>query len=184
MYILESNDGAVILSDGKRRLRIAFITEAIVRLTFTEGKPFTNKPSLVVTTKAVCRDYHLQENTADFTIATSALRLVVSKQTAPSVISTARAARWSASRTAGENGLRPRIFIGTSTGRARLRPPGRARTAFALRLLTMYTCSTEVHSRRSLSLSFQKTRLYSVSALMKRVLATCAASRGNSTSTT
>jgi alpha-D-xyloside xylohydrolase len=81
MYTLDSNDGAVILRDGSRRLRIAFITDAIARLTFTDGKPFKTTPSLMVTTKAVCRDYRLQENAGDFVIATSAVKLVVARQT-------------------------------------------------------------------------------------------------------
>lgn len=81
MYTLESNNGAVILSDGNRRLRITFITEAIARLTCTDGHPFKTTPGLMVTTKAVCRDYRLQDDTADFVIATSAIKLVVAKQT-------------------------------------------------------------------------------------------------------
>jgi alpha-D-xyloside xylohydrolase len=81
MYTLESNDGAVILSDGNRRLRITFITEAIARLTFTDGRPFKTAPSLMVTTKTVCRDYRLQETTADFVIATNAIKLVIANQT-------------------------------------------------------------------------------------------------------
>jgi alpha-D-xyloside xylohydrolase len=98
MYKLESNDGAVVLSDGSKRLRIVFITEAIARVTFTDGKPFKTTPSLIVTRSSRGDEAQTNnsqpstrqsepphvgcyENEAAFTIATNALKLVVSKET-------------------------------------------------------------------------------------------------------
>jgi len=79
-YTLASNDGAVIFASGKKRLRIAFVTAAIARITLTEGKPFQTKPSLIVTAPDRFTGYTLQEN-GDFTISTPALQLVIHRAT-------------------------------------------------------------------------------------------------------
>ncbi len=81
MFELESNDGAVILADGTKRLRISFVTEAIARITFTDGKPFKNAPSHIVIAKSVFTAYELRETPGEFIIGTNAIRFVVSKQT-------------------------------------------------------------------------------------------------------
>ena len=79
-YSLESNEGSVVLASGARRLRILFVTEAIARVTLTEGRPFRSEPSLIVTACARFTAYSLKEG-ADFTISTPALTLVVSRAT-------------------------------------------------------------------------------------------------------
>jgi len=81
MFTIENRDGTVILADGKRRLRIAFVNESIARVTLAEGRPFGAKPSLIVTAGASCRDFRLTESAGEFTVATAALRLVVNRAT-------------------------------------------------------------------------------------------------------
>jgi alpha-D-xyloside xylohydrolase len=79
-YTLESNDGSVVLASGKKRLRILFVTEAIARITLTEDKPFQTGPSLIVVSQDRFTGYTLRED-GDFTVATPALKLVISRAT-------------------------------------------------------------------------------------------------------
>jgi len=81
MFILENSNSAVVLTDGKTRLRITFTTEAIARITLTEGREFQTKSSLIVTSDSRFGGFNLQETGEAFEISTSALRLIVSKET-------------------------------------------------------------------------------------------------------
>ncbi|MDW7980632.1 MAG: glycoside hydrolase family 31 protein [Verrucomicrobiales bacterium] len=86
MFRLESNDGAVVLADGTKRLRIGFVTHAIARITFTDGKPFKTTPSFIVLPQPCGENgnkpaYTLQETATEFVLSTVALRLTVNKQT-------------------------------------------------------------------------------------------------------
>lgn len=81
MFSLESKQGSVVLAAGKKRLRIEFITEAIARVTFTEGKDFSAKPSLIVTANSRFGGFKVLEKPNEFEVATPALKLVVSKGT-------------------------------------------------------------------------------------------------------
>jgi alpha-D-xyloside xylohydrolase len=81
MFTLENHTEAVVLAAGARRLRIAFITEAIARITLTEGKPFATRPSRLVTAASRFTGYQLRETAADFEISTPALTLTVAKVT-------------------------------------------------------------------------------------------------------
>ena len=81
MYVLISNEGSVILGSGTLRLRIAFITASIARITFTDNKPFQPGPSFIVTTQSTFTDYTLKENPTNFTITTPTITIVVDKET-------------------------------------------------------------------------------------------------------
>jgi alpha-D-xyloside xylohydrolase len=81
MFKLESNNDSVVLFDGTRRLRLAFVTESIARVTFTDNKPFKKEASLIVETRPAFSGYDLKENKSDFAVTTAALKLVVSKKT-------------------------------------------------------------------------------------------------------
>ena len=81
MFILDNSNSAAVLTEGKRRLRITFVTEAIARITVTEGREFQTKPSLIVTTASRVSGFNLQETGEAFEISTSQLSLVVSKVT-------------------------------------------------------------------------------------------------------
>ncbi len=80
MYDLESNHGAAVFTSDKRRLRIAFITESIARITFTEDKPFETRPSLIVTMQQSYTKYILHEIAESFTVSTPALTIIIDKQ--------------------------------------------------------------------------------------------------------
>jgi alpha-D-xyloside xylohydrolase len=79
MLSLESNHDSVVLSAGDDRLRIAFVTPAIARITYTRGKPFQDKQSLIVTSQDRFTGHTLSEDDAAFTITTPELTLVVNK---------------------------------------------------------------------------------------------------------
>lgn len=81
MFTVESRSGSVVLADGKKRLRISFITEAIARVTFTEGKDFQDKPSLMVTATSRFPGFNFSETAETFEISTPALQLIVNKTT-------------------------------------------------------------------------------------------------------
>lgn len=80
MFVVESNDGCMILASEHRRLRIAFVTEAIVRVTYTEGKPFGTKASLIVTARSVYSGYQVEEGEDVVKLTTAALRVVIDKR--------------------------------------------------------------------------------------------------------
>lgn len=79
MLSFESNNNAVVLAKGPDRLRIAFVSPSIARITFTRGKPFLVRPSLIVTSESRFTGYTLGEDDSSFTIATPELTLVVDK---------------------------------------------------------------------------------------------------------
>ena len=81
MFILENSNSAVVLTNGKTRLRIAFVTGAIAHITLTEGREFQTKPSLIVTAASCFSGFTLQETGEVFEISTSILKLVVRKET-------------------------------------------------------------------------------------------------------
>ncbi|HET7626580.1 MAG TPA: glycoside hydrolase family 31 protein [Verrucomicrobiae bacterium] len=81
MFSLESKTDAVVLVDGKKRLRVRFPTEAIVRITLTEEKESSTKPSLIVTATSKFTEFKIQETGNVFEISTPALKLVISKTT-------------------------------------------------------------------------------------------------------
>ena len=81
MFTLASNDGALVLTDGSARLRLVFVTAAIARVTFTAGRDFVDRPSLMVTATSRFRNYTVRETGDAFEVSTPELRLVVSKAT-------------------------------------------------------------------------------------------------------
>lgn len=79
MFRLESNDSCAVFTSGERRLRVSFITESVARITYTEGKPFQTRASLIVTSRKSYTQYSLQEEDDVFTLTTPALKIVVDK---------------------------------------------------------------------------------------------------------
>ena len=79
MFALENNHGAVVLVAGEKRIRISFISQAIARITVTEGKPFQIRPSLIVTATSQFTDYKCRDGGDAFEISTPALKLFVDK---------------------------------------------------------------------------------------------------------
>ena len=81
MFSVENSTGSIVLTDGNKRLRIFFVTEAIARITLTEGKEFQTKPSLIVASTSRFSGFNLRETSEAFEISTPALKLIVSKAT-------------------------------------------------------------------------------------------------------
>ena len=81
MFTLESSQGAVLLTESERRIRISFVTASIARITVTGGKPFQTKPSLIVVATAQFTGFKCKDAGEAFEIATSALKLIVNKAT-------------------------------------------------------------------------------------------------------
>lgn len=79
MFAVENSTGSVVLTDGKKRLRITFVAEAIARITVTEEREFLTKPSLIVTAASRFSGFNLHETSDTFEISTTVLKLVVSK---------------------------------------------------------------------------------------------------------
>ncbi len=81
MFTVENSADSVVLTDGKKRLRIIFVAEAVARVTVTEGKDFQTRPSLIVTATSQFNGYKLSDAGESFKVSTSVLRLVVNKAT-------------------------------------------------------------------------------------------------------
>jgi len=80
VFNVESRKGAVVLvSDTGARLRIQFVTEAIARVSYTEGRPFEDRPSRIVTAHGQFREFEMHEEKERIRIATPALVLHVSR---------------------------------------------------------------------------------------------------------
>src|ERR1700722_4744232 len=81
MFTLESNLDSAVFTDGKKRLRISFVTENIARVTLTEGKDFLTAQSAIVSAISRFSGCRLQEMADAFEVSTPALKLVVQKAT-------------------------------------------------------------------------------------------------------
>ncbi len=81
MYCLAPDTDALEFIDGSRRLRIAFATESIARITVTDSQPFRITPSHIITHRTVYTRIELHENPREFTVSTSRLRIVLDKRT-------------------------------------------------------------------------------------------------------
>jgi len=81
-FILTTSSGAAVLECGERRLRIGFVSPSCVRVTYTEGRPFQDRPSRIVTARgSTYVQPNVQEDHDSFALSTSALRLRVQKST-------------------------------------------------------------------------------------------------------
>jgi len=81
MFHLASRESSPIFTAGDKRLRIAFVNRAIARVTYIEGRPFKNGPSLIVTAPSDFDGFQIHELDKDYLVFTEALRIEVSKQT-------------------------------------------------------------------------------------------------------
>jgi len=80
VFRLESSHGAVVLvAETGARLRIQFVTEAIARVSYTEGRPFLDKPSRIVTAHDRFVEFVLTEVDDELRIATSAMAIRINR---------------------------------------------------------------------------------------------------------
>ena len=82
MLALTNSDGVLTFSDGVRLLRLAFVSAGIVRVTYTEGREFCAKPSLIVTATGSFHGYAVTEADGRYRVSTAELVVAVDKQTA------------------------------------------------------------------------------------------------------
>lgn len=81
MFTLETHDTHVVLTSGKRRLRITFPSPAIARVTCTEDGPFLTRPSLIVVPQPPPAPFTIHGDAATVSISTGQLTLVVHRVT-------------------------------------------------------------------------------------------------------
>jgi alpha-D-xyloside xylohydrolase len=80
MFTLESNDGSATFVSGNDRLRIGFLHESIVCVTFTRGRAFSDKPSRIVIPQEPYSAWAVTEEADAFRLATPSLAVFVNKQ--------------------------------------------------------------------------------------------------------
>jgi alpha-D-xyloside xylohydrolase len=81
MFTLKSNDGAAVFESGDRHLRVAFPAAEIARVTYTEGKEFSDNPSRIVSYKSLLVAFDVREEGETFVLAASGLTVVLNKLT-------------------------------------------------------------------------------------------------------
>jgi len=81
MYHFTKTSTACIFTYGNKRLRIAFVNESIVRVSYIEGSELIDTTSHLVTKEATFADFEITETDVSVLMATSALHLLVSKAT-------------------------------------------------------------------------------------------------------
>ena len=81
MFTAKNQADSIVLTSGQKRIRISFPTEAIARVTVTEGKAFQTKLSLIVTATSQFTGFKCRDVEEAFEISTQALKLVVNKAT-------------------------------------------------------------------------------------------------------
>jgi alpha-D-xyloside xylohydrolase len=77
----EHSGTAVVFTSGTHRMRIAFPTPAVARVTLTAGKPFLTTPSRVVTAVREGAACTLDESSDEYTVMTDGMRLEVNRAT-------------------------------------------------------------------------------------------------------
>ncbi len=80
MFSLLQNGGSLLFVCGDRRLRLQFRTQAIVRVTYTEGRNFEDRESLIVRPGGSFGDYLVSETVEGYSVSTSALTITVDRQ--------------------------------------------------------------------------------------------------------
>jgi alpha-D-xyloside xylohydrolase len=80
MFGIESRlSGGVVFRDGDRRLRVWFVTEAIVRVTYTQGREFLDRPSRIVVGEGDEVSVEVREEPETYVVASRALTVLVRK---------------------------------------------------------------------------------------------------------
>ncbi len=79
MYTVCENSASCLLVGADKRLRVTFITAAIVRVSYIEAGEFVDGESAIVTASAGCADFSVWEEGAAVLISTSELKLRILK---------------------------------------------------------------------------------------------------------
>ena len=78
---IESQHESLVLAAGAYRMRIAFPSPAIARITVTKGKPFAQTVSAIVCATQNFTDFTVRPDEDHITVATPELQLVISRAT-------------------------------------------------------------------------------------------------------
>ena len=81
MYTAESQSDGVVFREDDRRLRIRFVTNSIVRITYTQGREFMDRPSRIVVAPADEVAFALRTEEQQYVISTGMLNVTVNKYT-------------------------------------------------------------------------------------------------------
>jgi alpha-D-xyloside xylohydrolase len=81
VFELESKDAAVIFRCGERYLRVGFMTDRIVRVTYSEGRPFLDRPSRIVVAPREGIGCEVHEDVDTYRLSSQELTVVVGKAT-------------------------------------------------------------------------------------------------------
>lgn len=73
-------DRTAIIECGPKRMRMAFCSPSSVRVTYTEGRDFQNRPSRIVTAGRDCVNFDLSEDDQTYVLSTSSLTVKIRKQ--------------------------------------------------------------------------------------------------------
>ncbi|HXS13189.1 MAG TPA: glycoside hydrolase family 31 protein [Acidobacteriaceae bacterium] len=81
MFTIESGSNGVVFREGGRLLRVQFVTESIVRITYTEGREFLDRPSRIVVSSPADVAFDLRDEQHSYVLSTAALNIRVNKST-------------------------------------------------------------------------------------------------------
>lgn len=81
MFEIEKHAESIVFQSGGRHLRIIFSAAEIVRITYTEGRDFVDRPSRIVVPVGECPPFDLREDPEEWVISSLALMVRVRKDT-------------------------------------------------------------------------------------------------------
>ena len=79
-FLCELSENAAVFSRSAMRIRISFITPSIVRVTCTEGRPFTDRASRIVTADRSGVAFGVEEDDRRYLLTTRDLHVTILKQ--------------------------------------------------------------------------------------------------------
>ncbi len=80
VFHFESNSGAAVLRSAKMLLRVGFVAPGIVRVTCTDGRPFQQKRSRIVSGDPSWINFELEHGPDSFVLKTSALTIRIDRR--------------------------------------------------------------------------------------------------------
>ena len=81
MLAIVSRSDGVVFREGDRLLRVRFVTDSIVRITYTQGREFLDRPSRIVVAPSANVAYDLSDEQQSYVLSTAALKVTVNKST-------------------------------------------------------------------------------------------------------
>jgi alpha-D-xyloside xylohydrolase len=79
MFIVESRSDGVVFREDDRLLRVRFVTDSIVRITYTQGREFLDEPSRIVIAQSIDVVFDLRDEPQSYVLSTAALNVAVNK---------------------------------------------------------------------------------------------------------